>query len=108
MPVTTIGNALAAYNAVARAARGEAGPSDAATSGASSGADFAGMLRDSLKTAIDTGKTSERLSEGILAGQGNIADVVMAANNAQLTLQTVVAIRDKVINAYNQIMQMPI
>ncbi len=41
------------------------------------------------------------------AGQADIVDVVNAVNSAELTLDTVVAVRDKVISAYQSIMQMP-
>ena len=40
--------------------------------------------------------------------QADIVDVVNAVNSAELTLDTVVAVRDKVIAAYQTIMQMPI
>jgi flagellar hook-basal body complex protein FliE len=43
-----------------------------------------------------------------VAGNVDIRDVVMAVNNAEVTLQTVVAVRDKVIAAYQDIMRMPI
>jgi flagellar hook-basal body complex protein FliE len=43
-----------------------------------------------------------------VAGKGDIVDVVQAVNSAELTLDTVVAVRDKVIAAYQSIMQMPI
>jgi flagellar hook-basal body complex protein FliE len=35
-------------------------------------------------------------------------DVVTAVSNAEMTLQTVVAVRDRVLNAYQEIMRMPI
>ncbi|MEM6903398.1 MAG: flagellar hook-basal body complex protein FliE, partial [Pseudomonadota bacterium] len=34
-------------------------------------------------------------------------DVVMAVNNAEITLQSVVSIRDRVISAYQEILRMP-
>ena len=43
-----------------------------------------------------------------MTGQVDIRDVVMAVNNAEVTLQTAVAVRDKVIAAYQEIMRMPI
>ncbi len=42
------------------------------------------------------------------AGAADINDVVMAVNKAELTLQTVVTLRDKVIQAYQEIIRMPI
>ncbi|MBV9993144.1 MAG: flagellar hook-basal body complex protein FliE, partial [Alphaproteobacteria bacterium] len=43
-----------------------------------------------------------------VAGNANIVDVVNAVNSAELTLDTVVAVRDKVVQAYQSIMNMPI
>jgi flagellar hook-basal body complex protein FliE len=106
MAVTSITNAIAAYNATLKAATGEADPQQG--TGAANGQDFATLLRDGAKAAIDTGKKSELLSEQALAGKADVRDVVAAVNNAALTLQTVVAVRDKVISAYNSILQMPI
>jgi flagellar hook-basal body complex protein FliE len=41
-------------------------------------------------------------------GQGDVVQVVNAVTAAELTLETVVAIRDRVISAYQDIMKMPI
>jgi len=43
-----------------------------------------------------------------VAGQADIVDVVNAVNAAEITLDTVVAVRDKVVAAYQSIMNMPI
>jgi len=106
MAITSISNAIAAYNATVRAAQGETETQPGTKE--SNGQDFATMLREGAQSAIDTGKKSELLSEQALAGKADVRDVVAAVNNAALTLQTVVAVRDKVINAYNSILQMPI
>jgi len=45
--------------------------------------------------------------EGI-SGEGNITDVVMAVSRAQLALQSTVAIRDKVVQSYQDVMKMSI
>ena len=41
-------------------------------------------------------------------GTADIQEVVMAVSNAEVALQTVVAVRDKVVSAYQDILQMPI
>ena len=43
-----------------------------------------------------------------MTGKANIVDVVNSVNSAELTLDTVVAVRDKVVQAYQSIMNMPI
>ena len=50
-----------------------------------------------------TRKTMEALTGG-----GNLTDVVTALSRAELTLQTATAIRDRVVQAYQDIMKMPI
>ncbi len=105
MAITSFTDAIAAYTNAAKSVTGE--PKSDET-GAATGTDFSSLLKDGAKAAIDAGKKSEELSMQAIAGKADISDVVAAVNNAELTLQTVVAVRDKVISAYNQIIQMPI
>jgi flagellar hook-basal body complex protein FliE len=44
----------------------------------------------------------------VAAGQANIVDVVTAIAAAETQLQTVIAVRDQVIQAYQEILRMPI
>ena len=44
----------------------------------------------------------------VLTGQGSVTDVVLAVGRAELTLQTAVAVRDRVVAAYQDVMRMPI
>ena len=50
----------------------------------------------------------EQAATSQVAGKANIVDVVNSVNAAELTLDTVVAVRDKVVAAYQSIMNMPI
>ena len=43
-----------------------------------------------------------------ISGGGNLTDVVTALSHAEMTLQTATAIRDRVVQAYQDIMKMPI
>ena len=58
--------------------------------------------------AIDASKTAETMTAKAVVGQAELMDVVTAVSNAEMTLQTVVAVRDRVLNAYQEIMRMPI
>ena len=81
----------------------------AAPTGASSGpGGFAQVLGNVLDDAVQAGKTSEAAAVKAAAGKADVADVVTAINNAELALETVVAVRDRVISAYQEIMRMPI
>jgi flagellar hook-basal body complex protein FliE len=92
---------VAAYQATAKL-----GGSGAA--GAAQGSSFGDFLSGAMKDAIGTMKQGEQAAAQQAAGKGDMVSVVNAVNQAELTLDTVVAVRDKVIQAYQSIMQMPI
>ncbi|HUJ03957.1 MAG TPA: flagellar hook-basal body complex protein FliE [Rhizomicrobium sp.] len=69
---------------------------------------FGDFLSGAMKEAVGTLKSGEEMAAKAAAGQADIVNVVNAVNQAELTLDTVVAVRDKVIAAYQSIMQMPI
>jgi len=48
------------------------------------------------------------MSAQAVTGEADLTDVVAAITSAELTLQTVVAVRDRLISAYQEIMRMPI
>jgi len=96
--------ANAAYQAASRI-----GQEVASQGGAQGGpGSFGTALADAMKDAVGTMKAGEAAATQGAAGQGDIVQVVNAVNAAELTLETVVAIRDKVISAYQDIMRMPI
>jgi flagellar hook-basal body complex protein FliE len=66
--------------------------------------DFVGV---SAEKAMDTLKRGEKVSAAAVVGKADLNDVVAAMTNAELTLQAVVSIRDRVISAYQEILRMP-
>ena len=72
------------------------------------GPNFGDFLSNAIKDISGTMKQGEQMASLQAAGQANIVDVVNAVNQAEVTLDTVVAVRDKVIAAYQDIMRMPI
>lgn len=95
--VTKVGEALGP------AAMGQAGGAKAAV-----GTDFASYMKDAVKGAIDTMHEGERMSIKGVAGEAELTEVVAAVSDAELTLQTVVALRDRMVQAYQEIIRMPI
>jgi flagellar hook-basal body complex protein FliE len=71
-------------------------------------ASFGNLVQQSLQTAIDAQHTSEKTSAAALVGKADMTEVLQAVNNAELALNTVIAVRDRVVQAYQQIMSMPI
>ena len=60
----------------------------------------------SLYPLAHTQYKSEKVSAQAIMGKASMTDVVQAVNDAEMTLQTVIAVRDKIIDAYQRIMQM--
>lgn len=72
------------------------------------GQSFTDLVKDNLKEAVDAGRQSEKMSLLALQGKADLREVVNAVANAETALQTVVAVRDKVLNAYQDILKMSI
>jgi flagellar hook-basal body complex protein FliE len=81
-----------------------------ATGGTTQGApaDFGTTLQNALTDAVASGKDAEAKATQAIEGGGNITEVVTAISRAQLALQSATAIRDRVVQAYQDIMKMPI
>jgi flagellar hook-basal body complex protein FliE len=93
----------AAADAYARVDRGGA---DAGTVGATG--DFGATLERAMQGAIDDGHAADGKAMDAISGGGNLTDVVTALARAELTLQSATVIRDRVVQAYQDIMKMPI
>lgn len=79
-----------------------------AAAGAPHRNDFAGTLAQTLENAVTSGESAETQAAQAVAGGGDLTAVVEAVSRAELTLQTATAIRDRVVQAYQDIMKMPI
>ena len=100
--------AAAAYQAIAQIGGSATGAAGTAGATGAVGGDFSNLLSTALKDGIGQMKQGETMAARQVAGQANIVDVVSAVNQAEITLDTVVAVRDKVVQAYQSIMNMPI
>jgi len=101
---------ITAANAYAKLARladpsanlGKAGSAD------SGGPNFGAMVKDAIGSVVEAGKKSDGLAQGMAAGKANIVDVVTAVSETEVAIEAMVSVRDKVIQAYEEIMRMPI
>ena len=78
----------------------------AARDGAQDG--FGDLVRKAAEGAVDSLKQGEQASLQGVMGKADIAQVAAAVANADATLQTIVAVRDRVIGAYQDIIKMTI
>ena len=69
---------------------------------------FSDALQEVAGNVVETMKEGDRQSLKVVAGTANLDDVAVAVANAELALQMVVSVRDKVIRAYEDILRMPI
>lgn len=72
------------------------------------GGSFGTALKDALNSVNEMGKKSDAQSKAMVNGKANIVDVVTAVAETEVAIDAVVAVRDKVIQAYEEIMRMPI
>ena len=91
---------LAAADAYTRNARG--------TASGSAPNSFGAAMSQALNEAVQTGHTADDQAMKALSGGGNLTDVVTAVSHAEMTLQAATVIRDRVVQAYQDIMKMPI
>lgn len=81
---------------------GIAGPKAPAQGG------FGDILKSAMTDAVSASKTAEHTMAAQVAGKAELVDVVTAISAAEASLETVMAVRDQVISAYQEIMRMPI
>ena len=101
-------NSAAIAAAKAYAAQSKALEQGITQTEAGTGTGFADLLKSTLEA---TGETAKAADAGLMAqasGKAEMVDVVTAVAEAELTVQTIVAVRDRVISAYQEILRMPI
>lgn len=74
----------------------------------SGGIDFGEMLKEATEDVVDKLQVADAQSLEAVAGTASLDEVVMAVTQAEMALNTVVSIRDRVIQAYQEILRMPI
>ncbi|MFL5298614.1 MAG: flagellar hook-basal body complex protein FliE [Phenylobacterium sp.] len=100
---------LAAANAYAAAQKAMGiDPGLGGQEAAATGGGFGDMLKSVMTDALKTTKNAEVQMADQVQGKAQLVDVVTAVSAAQSSLETVLAIRDQVISAYQEILRMPI
>lgn len=103
MPTASI--AANAYAAAARTAGfGGAKPKPTGESGTG----FAQMLQSAIGSVVESGKAADQKTQAYAAGKADVVDVVTAVAETEVAIESLVSVRDKVIQAYEEIMRMPI
>jgi len=69
---------------------------------------FSGMVNSAVKGAVDSLRQGELISNKALVNEAGLDELAVSVANAEMTLRTVVAVRDRIISAYQDIIKMPI
>lgn len=76
--------------------------------GSTEGPGFGDVLARAIGSVAAAGHQADAEAARAISGQGNVTEVATAVSRAELSLQTALSIRDKVVQAYQDIMRMPI
>lgn len=73
------------------------------------GASFIDNLKAALNNVNDAIQSSDKAAQKFSAGKAeNLHDVMIAMEKADVSLRTLTAVRGKILDAYHEIMKMPI
>lgn len=100
--------ALDAAAAYGRVLGTGATPRAVPTTGDAPAGGFGSMIEQMVGGTAQSLRAAEAASARQVAGRGDLIDVVTAVGAAETALDTVVAVRDRVVSAYSEIMRMQI
>lgn len=74
------------------------------------GADFSQMLKNSIENVNELQKNSAAMSKSFELGEDNVdlAQVMIASQKSNISFQAMVQVRNKLVDAYKDVMNMPI
>lgn len=101
--VMNISGAMSAYKQAAKVPSLDSvmGSNEAGKNGDS----FSDMVADFLGETVSSVRNSEEMAAKGAVGKADLQDVILAVSDAEVMIQTVTAIRDKMINAYQEVIR---
>lgn len=69
---------------------------------------FGDVLARAIEGVAETGHKADAESARAISGHGSVTDVATAVTKAELALQTAVSIRDRMVQAFQDVSRMPI
>jgi flagellar hook-basal body complex protein FliE len=76
--------------------------------GGETGPSFASVLKEAVGSVLETGRKSDAQAVAMASGKANVMDVVTAVAETDVAVSTLVSVRDRVIQSYEDIMKMTI
>ncbi len=107
MNVSNVDSVLAQMRAVVALAQGVQAPSAPAATGS---VDFANVLKTSLDGVAQAQNTAENMQKAFVLGDDKVSlsDTMISMQKANIEFQTTVQVRNKMVAAYNDIMNMQV
>jgi flagellar hook-basal body complex protein FliE len=77
--------------------------------GIEGGSDFSAMLKESIDSVNSVQKNSAQLSKSFEMGDQDVslAEVMIASQKASVSFQAMLQVRNKLVDAYKEVMNMP-
>ena len=76
--------------------------------GETNGPSFGELLKTAATGLVEAGRKSDGQAQALAAGKANVVDVVTAVAETEVAVEALVAVRDRMIAAYEEVMRMPI
>ena len=87
----------------------EAPSSVGSTSNAEGGKSFADTLKDAVNSVNELQKSSDTFAQNVATGKtDDVAGAMIAAERADIALRVMVQVRNKIIDAYQEVMKMQV
>jgi flagellar hook-basal body complex protein FliE len=88
----------------------EAGNRVPETTGSSGNTDFATLLRQTIDSVNTSQQTARTMAEAFETGESraSLAEVMLASQKASVSFQAMLQVRNKLVDAYKDVMNMPI
>ncbi|MGD9922385.1 MAG: flagellar hook-basal body complex protein FliE [Pseudorhodoplanes sp.] len=102
----TAAGAAKAYASLAKLA--DPGAAAAKLQDGAGGQNFGAVLKDAMGAVTQGARAADTQAQALATGKANVVDVVTAVAESETAVETLVAVRDRVIAAYEEIMRMPI
>ena len=84
------------------------GASDIAGIGGSGGVDFGATLNRMVNAVESSNAQANQATIGMVDGTTDVHDAMIALQRADMTFQLTMQIRNKLVNAYQEMMRMPV
>ncbi|WP_426441839.1 flagellar hook-basal body complex protein FliE [Bradyrhizobium genosp. P] len=80
----------------------------AQTTAGTGGPSFSALVKEAVGSVMEAGQKSDAQTMAMASGKANVMDVVTAVADTDVAVSTLVSVRDRVIQAYEDIMKMSI